>query len=68
MRISPLRGAGTVVLKCPVPACGLTCRPTALAAHGHCPGCGHDRLIRLDLARGGRGAAASASLNRQAQA
>ncbi|MFF4948639.1 hypothetical protein ACWC2K_34545 [Streptomyces chattanoogensis] len=68
MRITPLRGAGATLLKCPAPACGLTCRPTALAAQGHCPGCGHDRLIRLDLARGGHGRVAAAPLHRQARA
>ncbi len=68
MRITPLRGAGAVLLKCPDPACGLTCRPTALAAQGRCPACGHDRMIRLDLARGGYGAVASVSQNRQARA
>ncbi|UKY48550.1 hypothetical protein [Streptomyces inhibens] len=47
MRIIPLRGAGTALLKCPIPACGLVYLPTALAQQGCCPGCGHDRLVQL---------------------
>ncbi|WP_369355069.1 hypothetical protein [Streptomyces sp. cg2] len=65
MRIAPLRGAGATLLKCP--ACGLTCHAAALAAQGHCPGCGHERVIRLDLARGGREVVATAP-NRRARA
>ncbi|QRX90286.1 hypothetical protein [Streptomyces noursei] len=66
MRIAPLRGAGATRLKCP--ACSLTCHPTALTAHDHCPDCGHERLIRLHLTRGGRGAVSATSPNRQARA
>ncbi|WP_411142795.1 hypothetical protein [Streptomyces sp. x-80] len=66
MRITPLRGTGAALLKCPDPTCGLTCRPTALAAQGRCPGCGHDRLIRLDFTRGGRRSTPTASSTRRA--
>ncbi|GAA0415857.1 hypothetical protein [Streptomyces luteireticuli] len=50
MRIIPLHGTGTTLFKCPVPTCALVLLPTALAEHGRCPGCDHDRLVRLDLA------------------
>jgi hypothetical protein len=47
VRITPLRGAGVVWLKCP--ACRLKCRPTAVGPDGGCPRCGHARMLRLSF-------------------
>jgi hypothetical protein len=50
VRITPLRGPGAALLKCP--ACRLKCRPAAIGPDGACPGCGHERLLRVDALRG----------------
>jgi DNA-directed RNA polymerase subunit RPC12/RpoP len=50
VRITPLRGPGAALLKCP--ACRLKCRPTAIGPDGACPSCGHERLLRVDVLRG----------------
>jgi hypothetical protein len=47
VKITPLRGAGVVWLKCP--ACRLKCRPTAVGPDGGCPRCDHARMLRLSF-------------------
>jgi DNA-directed RNA polymerase subunit RPC12/RpoP len=50
MRITRLRGSGVAWLKCT--ACRLKASPSAVGADGHCPRCGHTRMLKLSF--GGR--------------